>query len=109
MCLQAADAPALPAGLDFDLLSYTQGSVLQSSGDDCAEAGDGEDAVDRQSRSADVAQFVTSALRIQRSVERGENLRQASASDDGAGNDGGAGESGSEQPLGNLLAHEVEP
>ena len=88
MRLQAANAPALPAGLDLDLLPDAQGPVLQGSGDDRAEAGDGEDAVNGQAGTADVAQLVTAAVLIQRGVERGKDLWQARAGDGGAGNDG---------------------
>ena len=75
--LQAANAPALPAGLDLDLLPDAQGAVLQGSGDDRAEAGDSEDAVDGQARTADVAQLVAAAVLIQRGIERGEDARTA--------------------------------
>src|SRR5947207_1744848 len=52
MALQAADTRAQPAGLDFQLLAELQLAVDERAGDDGTEAGDGEDAVNRQPRSA---------------------------------------------------------
>ena len=52
--LQTAHTPAQAAGQDFDLLAQIQAAIGQRAGDDGAKAGDAEDAVHGQARTAQV-------------------------------------------------------
>ncbi len=64
VALQPADSGFESAGLDLELLTEMQLTVNQGAGDDRAEAGHGEDTVNRQSRATRVRAHTLSAEQV---------------------------------------------
>jgi hypothetical protein len=106
VALQPAHAGPQPTRLDLQLLAQVQLAIDQRAGDDGAEAGDGEDAVDRQARPAGVG---ARALPGQQVLDDLDELVEPHPGRGRAGDDGHAAQGGGAQELLDVGLDQVEP
>ncbi len=104
--LEAADAGGGATGDCFEGVTDVEAAVEEGAGDDGAEAGHGEDAVDAEAGAADVA---GGGGGVEGGVEGGAEVIEAGVRDGGDSNDGGAGEAGGGEQEADFFFDEVEP